>query len=102
MIEFSEGPHRSWKLFLSWLWSELPDGPLSSNNLRVDGVLHNWEASLLCVVKEEKKVLFCVPPSVNELKFNVDGAARKKPNLAGMVGCSIVVKELCWLYFPSM
>ena len=42
-------------------------------------MLHNWEASLLCVVKKTKKAIFWSPPIRGVLKFNADGAARGKP-----------------------
>ena len=53
---------------------------------KIDGVLHNWEASLLCGVKKAKKVFFWAPPIGGVLKFNVNGAARGKPDLAGIGG----------------
>lgn len=52
-------------------------GPFSRSefeSLRMDGVLHNWEASLFCGIK---KVVSWVPCTGGMLKF-VDGAARWK------------------------
>lgn len=43
--------------------------------LRVDGVLHNWEASLSGEVRKMKKVVSWVPPLEAEVKFNVDGGS---------------------------
>ncbi|XXG74166.1 hypothetical protein AAC387_Pa07g2955 [Persea americana] len=51
--------------------------------LKVYSVLHNWEASLYCGVK---KVMLWAPPNVGLLKFNVDGAAKGKPEPAGIGG----------------
>lgn len=69
---------------------------------RVEGLFHNWEVSSLCGAKNVKQVMFWLPPSVIELKFNVDGAARRSRGQRVLEGCSVIVLEFCWQCFPSM
>ena len=52
--------------------------------LRVDGILHDWEASLLCRMSKVKKMVLWDPPNDGVLKSNVDGVASGKPGLAGV------------------
>lgn len=56
------------------------------DSLRVEGVMHNWEASLSCGVNKVKKVVHWVPSIVGALKFNVDGATKGKRGPAGNGG----------------
>lgn len=51
----------------------------------MDGLLHNWEASLHGGRSKELSSELWVPPMGSDLKFNVDGAARGKPWLAAGV-----------------
>lgn len=52
------------------------------DSLRVDGILHNWETSLHSVFWNDSIVASWSHP-FGDLKFNVDGAAKGKPRLAG-------------------
>lgn len=54
--------------------------------MRVEGVPHNWEASLLCNAPTVSKRVVSNPPSLRALKFNVDGAAKGKSGPAGIGG----------------
>lgn len=45
---------------------------------RVEGIFHNWEASLYCRRSKERLE--------GGLKFNVEGSARGKPGPAGVGG----------------
>lgn len=56
------------------------------DSLSVEGVMHNWEASLSCGVNKVKKVVLWVPSIVGALKFNMDGATKGKPGPAGNGG----------------
>lgn len=56
------------------------------DNLKVEGILHNWEVSLSSGPSKVVKVVFWVPPTREVLKFNVDETARGKPGLAGIGG----------------
>lgn len=55
------------------------------DSLRVDGILHNWETSLHCMLWNDSIVVSWSPP-FGDLKFNVDGAAKGKPGPAGVGG----------------
>lgn len=55
------------------------------DSLRVNGIMHNWEASLLCMFQKESILLYWSPP-FGQLKFNVDGAAKGKSFPAGVGG----------------
>lgn len=48
--------------------------------------MHNWEASRICVSSKVRKKGCWVSLCSGALKFNVDGAAREKPGLAGVSG----------------
>lgn len=43
--------------------------------IRVGGILHNWEVSLLCGSSRVRKEEHWAPPPVGTLKFNVDGGS---------------------------
>lgn len=58
-------------------------------NVRIDEVIHNWEACMKCGPTRESIASIWNPPplgSLNSLKFNVDVAARGKFSLAGSRG----------------
>lgn len=66
------------------------------DNLKVEGILHNWEVSLSSGPSKVVKVVFWVPPTREVLKFNVDETARGKPGLAGIPeGCFVIVMVMC-------
>lgn len=46
------------------------------NSLKVDGIMHNWEASFSCGFHKVKNALSCSPPADDVLKFNIDGSTR--------------------------
>lgn len=52
----------------------------------MEGILHNWEAYLLCGLSKDRRVLRWTPPLVGLLKFNIDGAARGKLGSVGIDG----------------
>lgn len=54
------------------------------DRLKVEGIIHNWEASLYCRRAKEKILVSWVPPREVVLKFNVDGVARGKPDPIGI------------------
>lgn len=56
------------------------------DNLKVYGILHNWEASVSNGFPKKCILQVWVPPLVVELKFNVNGASRGKPGLARVGG----------------
>lgn len=43
------------------------------DNIRVNGVLQNWQISLMCGISKIKKVVLWGPLSGGVLRFNVDG-----------------------------
>lgn len=52
--------------------------------LRVEGILHNWVASLLSTPFKVDRVVSWAPIRDVVLKFNVDGAARDKSGPVGI------------------
>lgn len=46
------------------------------NSLKVNGIMHNWEASFICGFHKVKNALSWSSPADNVLKFNIDGATR--------------------------
>lgn len=52
-------------------WSEL-------DNVRMNGVLHNWEASLLGGPPRVRKLVSWAAPSPGVLRFNVDGRGKRQ------------------------
>ena len=62
-----------------WAWArkEFAD-------IKIDNIMHSWGGCLkLGGFKKKMKVCQCLPP-YRVLKFNVDGAAKGKPSLAGI------------------
>lgn len=60
------------------------------DNIKSGRLLYNWEGSLLGGHLKTPKAVSWVPPRDNELKFNMDGAAGGKPEMAdiGRVLCN--------------
>lgn len=54
------------------------------DNLRMEGISHNWEATLSCQVPKVGKVVLW-SPLVGVLKFNVDNARKRKAGPLGIV-----------------
>lgn len=54
------------------------------DDLKVNEVLFNWEASLLGGYLNRRKMAYLVPPIQGVLKFNIDGAAGDKSGNAGI------------------
>lgn len=52
----------------------------------MEGILHNWEASLLSGLSKDRRVLHCTPPPVVPLKLSVGGVTRGKLGQAGILG----------------
>ena len=66
------------------------------------GVTHSWRGCLkMGGFKKKMKVCWCLPP-FGVLKFNVDGAAKGKPGLAGIWGVLRNHKGEVIYMFPSM
>lgn len=56
------------------------------DSLRVDSFLHNWKAAIGFRILRVPKIVSWAPPYGGKLKFNMDGAAKGKPGLAGVGG----------------
>lgn len=87
------------------------------DSLKVEGIIHNWEASLYCRRVKEKILVSWIPPREVVLKFHVDGEARGKLDPAGIGGVlrnhlGVVLaifsirwegwssmRQRCWLFF---
>lgn len=68
--------------------------------IRVQGILHNWEVSLLCGSPKVRTKRHWVPTPIDSFKFNVDGAAREKSRLIGIGGVFRNSEGWFWLYSP--
>lgn len=55
-------------------------------NVKIDEVIHNWQACMKCGPTRESIASLWNPPPLGSLKFNVDVAARGKFGLAGSRG----------------
>lgn len=69
-------------------------------SLRVEGMLHHWEASLHCVFWKNNISVSWSPP-FNKLKFNVDGVIKGKLGPAGREGCSSIVMVFFLAWFSK-
>lgn len=54
------------------------------HNLRLDDIMHNWEAIFPSSVPRVKRFMLWVQPLDQVLIFNADGAARGKPSPMGI------------------
>ena len=54
------------------------------SNFSLNDFLLNWEVCMGCRPSEVRRVVLWSPPSHGVFKFNVDGATRGKPGLAGI------------------
>lgn len=88
MLEYSGVLQHLWKIMCLW-FSCIIAKQLSSKAeldcIRIGGVLHNWEASLLFGSSKERKGCW-ISPCVGALKFNFNEATRRKLRLAGIDG----------------
>lgn len=57
----------------------------------MNDILYNWEACMSCGFSSRRRVVPWAPPSLDMLKFNVDGVARGKSGSAGIGGCVVLV-----------
>ena len=73
-----------------------------SDSSKVYGVLHNWEASLYCGIKEGEKGGALGSSQCRGAKFNVDGAAKGKPGPAGIDGVLCDSGGFVLIRFQSM
>lgn len=71
------------------------------DSLKVEGILHNWEASLLCALSKDRRVLHCTPPPVVTLKLNIGGVTRGKLGPAGILGVPCIGNWSVLVYFSK-
>lgn len=69
-------------------------------SLRVDGMLHHWEASLHCVFWKNNISVSWSPP-FSKLKFNDDGVTKGKLGPAGREGGSPMVTVFFLVLFSK-
>lgn len=60
-------------------------------NIKVNDILHNWEACMSCGSKKKRGDVSWSAPSPNVLKFNVDRMAKGK---LGNVGGALVMTKV--------
>ena len=54
--------------------------------MNLDCILQNWEACMSCGPSKDSKVVCWLHPPSDQLKFNVDGVAKGKPEPIGIGG----------------
>lgn len=73
------------------------------DSLKVEGILHNWEASLLCGLSKDRRVLHCTPPPVVTVNLNVGGVTRGKLGLAGYLVClALAIGEFLCIFLKHV
>lgn len=75
------------------------------NSLRVDDIVHDWEAFLPRGPPRVRKLISWAPSLEGVLKFNIDGATRDRlarQHLMVLVGCVQIAKGPFFFCFLSM
>lgn len=71
-----------------WLWAKK-----EFKDVNLDDIMRNWDSCMKCGPHKIKSVSWYPPPH-GFLKCNVDGVARSKPNLEGILAVSFGILKV--------